>query len=127
MDNKEEQTAPEIKNPEIKLKEMSRKAKEKRAQGGGKPTQKTTKNNWTNLNMLLFRIGGASVLGIVYLIFEESSKKEFKFVPVERNERELRDKSSPFKTSGLPTIPEERETTPPQKLKTAQQFEFNCF
>ena len=67
--------------------------------------------------MFLVGIGGASALGILYLIFRKPSKTKFKFVPV--------------KNSGLQTIPEEMETASKacdgSKLKSEPQFELNSF
>ena len=107
----------DVKTSETRLKEISQRAKQRKAQSVKKPPQ-NQKQKLFNPTWFYIGIGGATVLGVVYLIFREPTKIEYKFVPVQPKEEKQPKKKA------LETIPEEEHS--PGK-KPASTFELNCF
>ena len=69
----------EVKQAEQKLKEMSRKAKEKRASSA--PRKPSSPKSWSNLNLFLAGGMGAGIFDILYLIFRKP-KEGWVFHPI---------------------------------------------
>ena len=86
---KSETSNPTVVNPEVKLKEISRKAKERKTTTPRK-TPSPRPKGWTNLNLFLAGGLGAGIIGILYLILREPGKTEYKFVPAKTEEPEKR-------------------------------------
>ena len=110
-----------VKEAEHKLKEMSRKAKERQHEA---TRRKTAQNNarhqkgLSEVNYFWLVIGGLGALGVGYLVFgpdrrepEVKPRQRFKYVP--------------------PPKPKTPETTPvvekEEKTSEAPKFELNCF
>ena len=106
--------SPKAKAAETRLKEMSKRTKQK-----GKVSEPKTKSNSLplfNTNWFYIGMGVAGIVGISYLVFRTPTKTECKFVP----------KKPPFKktlrSTNLSPIPEE-----PEKAKSDPKFELNSF
>ena len=114
----------DVKTSETRLKEISQRAKQRKNQNVRKPTsnqkQQKFKSTWFYIG-----IGGATVLGIAYLIFREPTKIEYKFVPITPKD-DRPDEKQPKKQNkaALATIPEEDEK---KTAPTPPTFELNCF
>lgn len=96
-------------NSEVKLKEISRKAKERKPATPKKPRGSS--------NLSLFLMGGieAGIIGILYLILRKP-EVEYRFVPAKREEpSEAKDDHK-----------EETKKEKPNK-KTTPEFELNSF
>lgn len=98
-----------VKEAEMKLKEMSRKAKERKTASA--PRKPSTPKGWSNLNLFLAGGMGAGIFGILYLIFRKP-KEEWVFTPHEQSpEKPVR----------------KEESKPPEQKKTKPDFELNSF
>lgn len=101
-----------VKEAEVKLKEMSRKAKERQHEATGRKTQSAPPSpGKSNVNLFLVGGLGVSLLGILYLILRKP-KEEWVFTPVEK---------SPEKP-----VRKEEEHTEPRKM-TKPDLELNSF
>ena len=111
------------KTPETRLKEISRKAKERKKLSGKKPTtnQKSFNPTWFYIG-----IGGATILGVAYLIFRESqtdAEGEVKRPPSPPQSKKMASEEGGKKVP-LETIPEVNEQGVKNK---GPQFELNSF
>ena len=93
-----------VKEAEVKLKEMSRKAKERKSATVRKPPQK---QSGSNLRLALIGGFGVGVLGILYLMFRK---------PKEEQER-----------SDGPTVPPQIPVKQSPEKKSKPEFELNSF
>ena len=111
---------PKAQTAETKLKEISKRAKQK---GKISESKKESKSPLFN-PLVLLRDGNCRCNWYSYLIFRTPTKTEYKFVPANT----LRNRSSAPHKVELSTIPEAEE---PQTSKTRQdkatKFELNCF
>lgn len=78
----ETSTPVKVKEAEHKLKEMSKRAKERKASTPRKPPSPKPKG-WSNFNLLLAGGMGAGIFSILYLILRKP-KEEWKFTPAEK-------------------------------------------
>ena len=104
---------------ETRLKEMSKKAKQK----GKVNTPKTNSKSLSfNPNWFYIGMGVAGVVGISYLVFRAQSKNgpEFKFTPVSKDERSTPPKSKKDTEKNV-------ETSEAQQKREATPFELNSF
>ena len=107
-----------VKEAEVKLKEMSRKAKERKtASVPRKPPQRQSGTNalarGTSLRLVLIGGLGVGVLGILYLMLGRGPKEEFVSSPNKNPVREI------------PQKPESKSVSPIKEKPS--QFEMNSF
>ena len=107
-----EQAPKVVREAEHKLKEMSRKAKERKtAQNASKQSK-----GLSEINYFWLVIGGLGALGVGYLVFgkkEPKPRPRFKFVP----------KPTPKTPEKVPV----KEPVVEKEEKTVPKFELNCF
>ena len=116
-------TRHEVKEAEVKLKEMSRKAKERKStQTTRKPPQR---QSGSNLRLALIGGFGVGVLGILYLMFRSvsnearGSKEDWVFTPKEK------DGEKPVKQRKLEVRESPKKDEPRKMIKP--EFEMNSF
>ena len=109
--------SPVVKEAEVKLKEMSRKAKERKTASA--PRRVSAKQDGTNLRMVLIGGFGVGVLGILYLMLRQGPKEKFIFTPI--------------KVEEPPKLSPKKETPPAPKRSVGSStlsetgFEMNSF
>lgn len=133
MDESKENTTvePKVKEAEERLKEMSRKAKER------KTTQSRPRSN-NNTNYLWYLLGGIGLLGVGYVLFKSREEKRptYKFIPHRNrsNNKPVREAygAGPVQSAGNdPPAKEDNKVLSPAKEDVdkcpVSSFELNCF
>lgn len=111
---------PRVKEAEEKLKQMSRKAKERK---NTKTSSVRQPKGINEINYFRFIIGGVAALGVGYLFLKsrEDKKPKYRFVP----------RRDPVKLGSEPKKPSDSEPEPtstePKKEADCSSFELNCF
>ena len=107
-----------VKEAEVKLKEMSRKAKERKSQTAPRNVR-SPKQGGSNLRMFLIGVSGISVLGILYLLLRNPKEERNKVLTPDNDGRQ-----------GVEEKPRRSDTPFPQKEETPKpksDFEINSF
>ena len=100
-----------VKEAEHKLKEMSRKAKERKAHNASKGLSET--------NYFWLVIGGLGALGVGYLVFWKKDP--------EQKPRQRFKGQRPVAYASVPKTPEDKEPVIEKESLAAPKFELNCF
>ena len=114
--NKMDETKPDtVVNSEVKLKEISRKAKERKPTTP-KKTPSPKPKGWTNFNFFL--AGGLGAGMVILYLFLRKPKVEYRFVPAKKEKDDSDEKDSEASRLG-----HKKE----EPSKTVPEFELNSF